>query len=325
MARIGIDGRSLKRGPAGIATYVRNLLANVPNLEVLEGNLPRNNFLWNQLRVPPAQILRQWDVYHASSYTAPLVNFCPLVVTAPDISYLVREEWYPYRLDAFRKRYYEASLKRADRIVVSSDFSRGEVIRLFPQWESRVRRTYLGVSNFFTHDESLALQARRRLHLPERFLLHVGDIHTRRNVEKLAQAAEYLKMPLVLVGRILTGGEALRDWPYLYSGISARLLKGIYSASTVFVYPSLYEGFGLPVLEAMACGVPVVAANRSSLPEVCGQAAVLVEPEVEPLVAGIEQALSEAEMYSRLGIERASRFSWEKTARATVEIYRELL
>ena len=101
-------------------------------------------------------------------------------------------------------------------------------------------------------------------------------------------------------------------------------LKGIYSAATLFAYPSLYEGFGLPLLEAMACGVPVVASNRASLPEVCGQAAILVEPDQDDLVAGIVRALENREAWGERGLQRASEFSWKRTAAGTLEVYREL-
>lgn len=323
--KVGIDCRSLRNGPAGVATYVRNLLEQIPFLDCLDAPTPRNNFLWNQLRVPPMQLARRWNLYHAPSYTAPLVNFCPLVVTAHDISYLAREEYYPYRLDRFRRSYYVASLKRAARIIVDSDFSRQEVVRLFPHMEGKVRRVYLGVSPFFRRDEALAQSVRQKLKLPEKFLLHVGDIHARRNLQGAATAAEKVKMPLVLVGKILYGGEAFTEWPYRFSGISEVELKGIYSAATVFVYPSLYEGFGLPILEAMACGLPVVASNRSCLPEVCGDAALVVEPEADELVRGIEKALVEGDEYVKRGLARAQQFSWQRTAQQTVAVYKEIL
>ena len=100
--------------------------------------------------------------------------------------------------------------------------------------------------------------------------------------------------------------------------------KGSTLPQPCFAYPSLYEGFGLPLLEAMACGVPVVASNRASLPEVCGGAAILVEPDQEALAAGIQRALENREGWKERGLQRAAEFSWEKTAAATLEVYREL-
>lgn len=323
--QVGIDCRALKAGPSGVATYVRNLLKHIPFLDCIDHRSPRNNFLWNQLRVPPAQLLRRWDLYHAPAYTAPLVNFCSLVLTVHDVSYLVQEEWYPYRLDRVRRSYYLASLKRADRIIVPSDFSRQEILRLFPELQDRIQRVYQGVARFFKKDPDLASQVRMELRLPEKFLLHVGDIHARRNLKEAVLAAKKLKVPMVLVGRILRGGEEFADWPYRFSGLDERQLKGIYSAAVGLVYPSLYEGFGLPLLEAMACGVPVVASDRSCLPEICGDAAVLVAPQADQLAEGICKILEEPADYIKRGFARARKFSWQETAKETIRVYQELL
>jgi glycosyltransferase involved in cell wall biosynthesis len=107
--------------------------------------------------------------------------------------------------------------------------------------------------------------------------------------------------------------------------VSQQDLVGIYNAATVLVYPSIYEGFGLPILEAMACGLPVVAANRTSIPEVCGDAAVLVEPSRVAILEGIRQILESREEYIARGLERVRHFTWEETARRTFGVYEELL
>ncbi len=196
-----------------MATYVRNLLRNVPILDCFDPHFPSNNFLWNHSQVLLAQLRRRWSLYHAPSYTGPLINFCPLVLSVADISYFVREEWYPYHLDRVRRQYYLASLKRADRILVPTDFSGNEILQRFPELQPRLRRVYLGVSESFSQDHSLADQVRTELNLPSEYILHVGDIHPRRNLEALAGAAERLGLPLVLVGQILRGGRALRIGP----------------------------------------------------------------------------------------------------------------
>ena len=282
-----------------------------------------NNLLFNCLRVPAAELQRRWQVYHAPSYTCPLISFCPIVMTVHDICYLAHPEWYPYKKGVVRLAYYRACLQRADRIVVPSRFSKQEIVRFFPALEDRIRIVPMGVSDFFSPAPDLAREVTRELKLPSRFILHVGDLHSRRNLSLLKRAAEQVGFPLVLVGRPLEK-DSIPGGSLLFTDISMDVLKGIYSAATLFAYPSLYEGFGLPLLEAMACGVPVVASNRASLPEVCGGAAILVEPDQEALAAGIQRALENREGWKERGLQRAAEFSWEKTAAATLEVYREL-
>jgi glycosyltransferase involved in cell wall biosynthesis len=324
MRKIGIDARSLAGGPSGVATYVSALLERIPYLDPVSGCAWLNNPLWNQVTPPLAHVRRGWAAYHAPAYTAPLVGCWPLVLAVHDVSYLASPEWYPHRLDAMRRRYYTASLRRADRIIVCSDFSRAEILRFHPDLEDRIRRIYLGVSPRFYPDPESATRTRAQLRLPGRFLLHVGDIHTRRNVPLLARVAQAVGLPLVLVGRPLPGGEQFVDWPLRFSGLDVDCLRGLYSAAAVFLYGSVYEGFGLPVLEAMACGAPVVAANASSIPEVCGQAAVLAPPDLDALVEGIREALAKADAFSRAGLARAAAFTWDRTARETEAVYREV-
>ncbi|HSR49197.1 MAG TPA: glycosyltransferase family 1 protein [Acidobacteriota bacterium] len=323
--RVGIDSRSLRLGPAGIATYVRNLMEQLPWLDPLDEIRPSNNFLWNHSRPLWAQLRRRWDIYHAPTYTVPLVNFCKVVLMVADISYLVRDEWYPYATDPLRRRYYRASLLRADRILVPSDFTGSELVRLFPALEARIRRVYLGVSPAFRPRPRLAEDVRRRLQLPQRFVLHVGDIHPRRNLDALAQSARSLGLPLVLVGKVLRGGEGLVGQSRHLSGLSLEDLVGVYNAATVMGYPSSYEGFGFPMVEAMACGLPVVASNRSCLPEVAGEAALLVEPRAEALTQGFSQVLESRDAWIERGRRNAARFTWENTARQTLDVYRELV
>ncbi|RPI27932.1 MAG: glycosyltransferase family 1 protein [Acidobacteria bacterium] len=324
-SRIGIDTRSLSAGPPGIRTYVTSLLAHLPYLDGLPESPPRNNFLWNQIRVPLAFHARGWHAYHAPSYTAPLIGCRPLILTVHDVSYLANPDWYPYSVGSLRLRYYTASLSRADRIIVPSEFSRAELVKYRPEVDTRVRRIYQGVSEEFFPDPVQAQRARQELALPREFLLHVGDIHTRRNVPLIAEAARRLGVPLVLVGRVLKGGEEFRQWPLRFNGLSADLLRGVYSAATALVYPSLYEGFGLPVVEAMACGLPVVASRSACLPEICGDAGILVEADVPSFCEGIQRAASERERYCAAGLARKQQFSWEKTARETEKVYQEVV
>lgn len=323
--RVGIDARSLRCGPPGVATYVRNLRCHLPYLECFDRSVPANNFLWNQIWGSWSQIRAHWQIFHAPAYTAPLVNLAKLVLTVHDVSYLVGGDLYPYRVDRLRLAYYRASLRVADLILVPSGFSADELSRRIPKVAGRIRQVPMGVSQEFFPDPDAAGAVCDELDLPQHFLLHVGDVHPRRNVPLLAAAARECRLPLVLIGRHLTGPRPEGTQVLRYEGLPLEQLRGVYSAAQAFVYPSVYEGFGLPLLEAMACGVPVVAAHRASIPEVCGDAAVLVEPDLPSLVRGIQTVLDRRDEYTRAGLQRARQFSWKQTAEQTEAAYREVV
>ena len=274
--------------------------------------------------VPFTTITRNWRLFHAPAYTSPLVCTCPIVLTVHDISYLVKDEWYPDRTGTLRRAYYLACMRRADRIITPSRFSTREVVRMFGELETKLRCVPQAVSDSFYPDQSAAEMAREKFGLPSRFMLHVGDIHPRRNIEMLNEVALDTGLKLVLVGRELVP-VPLKSRVIRLESISVDELRGCYSAAAVFVYPSVYEGFGLPLLEAMACGLPVVASNRASIPEVCGDSAILVEPDNQALCQGIEEALSKRARLIEQGLNRASTFSWKETARKTCGVYEELI
>jgi len=323
--RVGIDGRSKSSGTKwGGATYVHNLLLNIPFLDALLETSPSNNFLWNNLRVPKEARRRGWLAYHAPNYTAPLRLDVPLILSVHDLAYLDRKEWYPYRNGPLRKAFYKASIRKASRIIVPSFFTRREMISRFPQVKDRVRVIPLAASSSFYPDLEEAARIALEYDLPDRYLLHVGDLHPRRRMDLMAEAAREAGLPLVLVGRELVAIPE-EDFTIRLEGISTGSLRGIYSGAEALLYFSEYEGFGLPVLEAMACGTPVVAGSRASIPEVCGDAAVLVSGGADEFAVGIMEALENREEYSRLGLARAEQFSWKKTAEMTIAVYRELV
>ncbi len=322
---VGIDGRSQSGSVKwGGATYVYNLLLNIPFLEAVYETRPSNNFLWNNRRIPSEAKRRKWRVYHAPNYTAPLWLNLPLVLSVHDLAYLERKEWYPYSNGPLRRAFYRASIRRADRIIVPSFFTRREMIRRFPAVESRIRVIPLAASGSFYPDPEAAARTSIEYRLPERFLLHVGDVHPRRRLDIMSKAAGEAGLPLVLVGRELVPVPE-SYYAVRLEGVSGDDLRGLYNAAEALLYFSEYEGFGLPVLEAMACGTPVIAGARASVPEVCGDAAVMVEGEAEEFAVGIMEALNNRDKYAQLGLDRASRFSWKKTAAMTVEVYRELV
>ena len=321
--RIGIDTRSLRRGPAGVATYVRHLLEHLDCLDGIDYSRPSNNFLWNQWWGTVCRWTRKWRLFHAPGYTGPLLSGGRLVLSVHDISYLANRAWYPYRFGLLRRAYYRASLRGAGAILVPSRFTRSEIVSRYPHLAPRIRLIPLGVGKEFRPDAEAAAAARRELGLPDRFLLHVGDIHPRRNIDLIHRAAVGAGLPLVLVGRRLAEGGVSMDL-VRFEGLSEGHLRGVYNAAEALVYASVYEGFGLPLLEAMACGLPVVAVRRASVPEVCGEAARLVEPDAGQLETAVREVLDDRGVWRERGLERAARFSWAETARRTGEVYEEM-
>lgn len=281
-------------------------------------------------------------VFHGPNYYLPPFPGAA-VSTIHDLSIFLHPEFHPPERVAFMRKEIPDALKRATVLITDSEFVRQEVIRFFGWPEQRVVAIPLGVPNEF-HPRSAAdlapLLARLGLE-PGRFSLCVATIEPRKNILGLLQAYRLLpdalrrRYPLVLIGgHGWHFEEILRDvdrgneegWLRYLGYVDERELPSIFSAARAFVYPSFYEGFGLPVLEAMASGVPVVCSNRSSLPEVTGGAALAVDPEDSAaLAAAIEQALEDDQWHRQArdaSIERASAFDWDVTAKRTVEVYR---
>jgi glycosyltransferase involved in cell wall biosynthesis len=237
------------------------------------------------------------------------------------------------------------SARKATTVLTISESTRRDVIRLFGVAPENVVTTYCGVSDRFQPAPETDIPAfRERNALPEKFFLYVGTIEPRKNVAGLVRAyARYRRdadNPLPL---ILAGGRGWKDREVfdlvdqLGLGDNVRFpgfvpsedLPLWYSAATAFVYPSRYEGFGLPVAEAMACGTPVIATTASSLPEVVGEAGKLVPPEdEESLTSALSQIASDSDLRRRLslaGRKQAARFRWERMAAETAAVYERLI
>lgn len=284
----------------------------------------------------------RWSVYHEPNYIPqrfPGVT----VTTVCDMSYLRCPEYLPAdRLHWLRKR-LEASVRRSEAVIAISEFTRRELLELFPGLdEKRVHVTPLGVDferlQSATAEDVLALRQKHRL--PERFVLYLGTLEPRKNLQGLVKAFQQLPLamqrefPLVLAGM---GGwkqhyfrgqlDKLRQQGLVYElgYVGAQELVALMKAATVFCFPSVYEGFGLPPLEAAAAGVPVVASHTSSLPEVLGDAAVYVDPaHADSIADGLQRALENESLRAELrdqGQRRAQRFTWQRCAERTLDAY----
>lgn len=317
------------------------------------------NIGWSFDGLPRAARRTGFDVFHAPAYTAPQWGVHPLVVTIHDVSYERHPEWYPYHIDPLRRWFYRRSARVADAIITDSSFSRSEIAAAYGIPLERIHVVPLGVSTPFTTHQDEPAGARRPImaNLEQATpstragsvadegaprIVHVGDLHARRNLLVLVEALAALRersgptstTELLLIGVDRGAAAAIRERAQTLGVIGSvtfmpnaddeTVVRELRRAA-VLAYPSRYEGFGLPVLEAMACGTPVVASTAASLPEVVGGAGILVDPSdvrgwVDAIAAVIESP-GRANHLSDAGRQRAATFTWTRTAVKTAEVY----
>ena len=265
------------------------------------------------------------------------------VVTIHDMIPFVYPETHARLTNILFQRYIPRTLRYVDRMITDSEASKRDILRFFDIPESRVQVIACGVSARFRPVPAVECeQARQRHGLRQPYILTLGALQARKNLGGLFEAyAELrrrgLRHQLVVVGKKAWKTEGifrtltalgLEDDVVLTGYVDDVDLPALYSGASAFAFPSLYEGFGLPPLEAMACGTPVVTSNTSSLPEVVGEAGIMVDPhDVQSLADALERVLTDPALASTLrerGLERARRFTWERAARAHLEIYAEL-
>jgi len=303
---------------------------------------PAARIMWEQIAQPVVLRQKRMDLAHGLAFVAPLLSPCPTVITVFDLSFLRFPDAFRRANRTYLRIFTPLSARRARRVIAISEHTKRDVVRFLSIPADRVDVIHCGVDAAFHPRPGEEVQAfRQRRGLPERFILFVGTLEPRKNVQRLVEA--YAQIRDLGAGLVLVGGKG---WLYedifasverlglsdavLFAGyVPAEELPLWYSAADLFVFPSLYEGFGLPPLEAMACGTPVISSNAASLPEVIGEAGLMVAPQdVEGLAAAMRRVLTDRDLRAQLreqGLQQARRFSWEKTARQTVEVYRQVL
>lgn len=304
---------------------------------------PRRRILYEQAALPWL-LPRRVDLLHAPVNVVPLLSRVPSVVTIHDLTVMV----LPDRFLPAKRRYLQAftrlSVRVARHVIADSEHTRADVIRLLDVPPERVSAVPLGVVDHFAPPHPDALGAFRARHgLPDHYLLYLGTLEPRKNLVTLLHAYAALRRRGLAWPLVLAGGKGwlyeeifrcvgelhLADHVIFPGYVSYEEQPLWYGGATIFVYPSTYEGFGLPVLEAMACGAPVITSTSSSLPEAAGDAALLVEcHDAQALAGAIEALASDAARRAELrrrGLERAALFPWSRTAAETLRAYARAL
>jgi glycosyltransferase involved in cell wall biosynthesis len=366
--RIAIDAHSIGSGQSGNETYYRSLLTSLLRLDsendyriyyTRRGALdrlglrngrftpqpiwPTNSFVRIPFGVPRELRSRPVDVFHAQFIVPPFVK-CRTVTTIPDIAYEHYPEFFPRFHVAWSSKLVPWSARRADHVITVSHYSKADLVNLYKIDPDKVTVTYeAAAEEFCVRDRGQAREyIARHYGIDRPIVLYVGRLQGRKNLVRLIEAYSMARRrgvdhQLVLVGKkewmvqsivekivdlklsrdvILTGYVASADLPWFYS------------AAEIFAYPSIFEGFGLPVLEAMACGIPVITSRGSSLEEVAGGAAMIVDPfDIGSLNLALERLLGDEVLrnsLARAGIRRSKQFNCDQTAIDTIEVYRRV-
>jgi glycosyltransferase involved in cell wall biosynthesis len=321
-------------------------LEAVPACTLRAGYKPWRMAVWmgQLVRVPFNRLVPGAELFHATEHLLPPLRDIPTVLTVHDMIFKL----FPEHQKSLNYWYLNATMpmycRRAHAIITVSESSKRDIVAHYDIAPERVTVVYEAAAPEFLCGSQAAMEhARKRYALPEHFLIHVGTIEPRKNLSRLIEALHLLRergleIPLVVVGA--------KGWLYnqlfrrlkeleigdniLFPGyVAANDLPALYSAATAAVMPSVYEGFGLPVLEAMACGIPVISSDTSSLPELGGEAAFYFDPyDLGGMVDAIRAVWTDADLRADMtlrGLEQAAKFSWQRAADETLRVYEDVL
>lgn len=328
-------------------TRAQNALAGLSMHRTrLHTESPAMRIFWEQVLFPLYLSRIGFNLCHSLAFVSPLLSTTPSVVTVYDLSFVLYPDYFRLLNRAYLAWGTRVSIRRAQRIIAISESTRRDLVRLFHAPPDKIEVVPPGVeAEFFPNgDGNATVRFRREKNLPEHFILFVGTREPRKNIPALiraySKAKSRLRSPHSLV---IVGGPGWNDRAILEAVEESHVKEDIilpgfapseelpywYRAADAFVYPSQYEGFGMPLLEAMASGTPVIAGNLSSLPEAAGSAALLVDPgDEEALEEAIVRVIGDSALRDELitkGRERALQFTWSRTARATADVYRRAL
>jgi glycosyltransferase involved in cell wall biosynthesis len=329
----------------GIGSYTKNLVASLKKSSVADFQVK----LVKTGRPPQSADLIHYPYFDFFWLTLPLLKPKKTVVTIHDVIPLLFSHYFPPGIKGRLTFYLQKfSLRGVKRVICDSKNSRRDIVKHLGVPKEKIEVVYLAPGQEFEPiNQSQAKRLTKKYHLPSQFILYVGDVNYHKNLIGLLRAYQKMseegkKIALVLVGKAFEN-KRLKETKVLLQLIKELKLTSqvkilgfvpieelvaVYNLATVYCQPSLYEGFGLPVLEAMACGIPVVASKEASLAEICGQAAVMIDPyNLDDLAGGLTVAIENKGLREKLierGLKRAQKFTWEKTAQETIKVYQQV-
>jgi glycosyltransferase involved in cell wall biosynthesis len=364
--RVGVEATSLLGDRSGVGTYTALLLqtmlrtatpawqfhlysnraidtpdTGLGRAVAADGHLAHSRWLWVHLRLAALARRDRCDVLHCPNGMGPPWSATPIVLTIHDLSLFRYPQYHPRARILTTRGLLPRLARRAAAVVAVSEFTRREILSVLHLPPEKVHTIHSAAAERFhpVTDPAQLAAVRQRYTLPERFVLFVGTVEPRKNLQRLVRAFRQVRQRDFPHALILAGhsGWLMDDFDAEIehlglSNVARRLgyvadadLPALYSLAELFVYPSLYEGFGLPTLEAMACGTPVLSSNSSALAEVCGDAACLVDPlDEDALADAMASLLRDDERRAELrhkGLGRARQFSWQRTASETMAVY----
>ncbi|WP_350288939.1 glycosyltransferase family 1 protein [uncultured Croceitalea sp.] len=325
-----------------------------PNFKIIELNSKLGYPGWEQWELPRAAYREGCDVLHCTSNTGPIFSKVPLVTTLHDIIYLesisiFKKEgtWYQKLGNMYRRYFVPPVIKKSKKVITVSNYEKNRINKYFGFDDARLKTIYNGVGEHFKKvtDTKELTQVGTTFNLPEKFFFFLGNTDPKKNTIGVLRAFAFFNQnyhnqyKLVMLDydenelqRILEsiGHPELRAQIQLLGYVPNVQLPAIINQCSIFLYPSLRESFGIPILEGMACGVPVITSNTSSMPEVAGEdAAFIIDPFKPKEIANAMQTLVEDELLTSIliekGIARAKHFSWETMAKNVLELYEEVV
>lgn len=335
--KVGLDISQIAY-PGGVATYTKNLSKNLQNQNDIDmsffysslrrayqGDLKNVKqykypvslleILFNRIRLLPVEsLMGDLDVFHSSDWTQPPTKVARRVTTYHDVVALKHPQWSDPKIVSVHKRRLAIVEKEIDMVIAVSKSTKRDLLEISRIPEAKVVVIYEGVDKSFSpQSEDKVQKFKTKYSLPDEFILGVGGVGERRNLKRAKEASRGYNL-------IITG----QNIPYLPD----HELPLLYSSASALLYPSLYEGFGLPIIEAMACGTPVVTSNISSMAEIAEDNALLVDPfNIGDITKKLNDILGDTELQKELvkkGLQHSKKFSWEKCAEQTARLYKSL-